>query len=46
MSQVNTDECFLLHQRSYGETSLISEVFTRKKGKMSLIAKGAKKSQV
>ena len=42
MSQVNTDECFLLHQRSYGETSLISEVFTRKKGKMSLIAKGAK----
>jgi DNA repair protein RecO (recombination protein O) len=43
MSQINTDECFLLHQRPYGETSIISEVFTKKNGKMSLIAKGAKK---
>ena len=41
MSQINTDECFLLHQRPYGETSIISEVFTKKNGKMSLIAKGA-----
>ena len=43
MSQVNTDECFLLHQRPYGETSIISEVFTKNNGKISLIAKGAKK---
>ena len=43
MSQINTDECFLLHQRPYGETSIISEVFSKKNGKMSLIAKGAKK---
>ena len=43
MSQINTDECFLLHQRPYGETSIISEVFTKNNGKMSLIAKGAKK---
>ncbi|GIS25217.1 MAG: hypothetical protein CM15mP126_4600 [Gammaproteobacteria bacterium] len=33
---------FLLHQRSYGETSLIIDVFTKKDGKISLIAKGAK----
>ena len=43
MSQINSDECFLLHQRSYGETSIISEVFTKKNGRMSIIAKGAKK---
>ena len=43
MSQINSDECFLLHQRSYGETSIIVEAFTKKHGKMSLIAKGAKK---
>ena len=43
MTQNNSDECFLLHQRSYGETSLIADVFTKKNGKMSLIAKGAKK---
>tara|TARA_B100001175_G_scaffold177075_1_gene150431 strand:+ start:12583 stop:13275 length:693 start_codon:yes stop_codon:yes gene_type:complete len=43
MTQNNSDECFLLHQRAYGETSLIADVFTKKNGKMSLIAKGAKK---
>ena len=43
MSQSNVDDCFLLHQRSYGETSLIADVFTKNNGKMSLIAKGAKK---
>jgi DNA repair protein RecO (recombination protein O) len=37
------DECFLLHQRPHGETSLIVDVFTKKNGKMSIIAKGAKK---
>ena len=37
------DDCFLLHQRAHGETSLIVDVFTRTNGKMSLIAKGAKK---
>ena len=42
MSQSDFDECFLLHQRSYGETSIIAEVFTKKNGRMSLIAKGAK----
>ena len=43
MSQSNTDQCFLLHYRSYGETSLIADVFTKSSGKISLIAKGAKK---
>ena len=43
MSQSNTDQCFLLHHRSYGETSMIADVFTENNGKMSLIAKGAKK---
>jgi DNA repair protein RecO (recombination protein O) len=32
-----------LHQRSYGETSIIADVFTQKSGKISFIAKGAKK---
>ena len=43
MSQSNDDNCFLLHQRSYGETSIIADVFTQKSGKISFIAKGAKK---
>ena len=43
MSQSNNDNCFLLHQRSFGETSIIADVFTQKSGKISLIAKGAKK---
>ena len=43
MSQSNNDSCFLLHQRSYGETSIIADVFTQKSGKISFIAKGAKK---
>ena len=43
MSPNAWEECFLLHQRSYGETSIIAEVFTRNLGKMSIIARGAKK---
>ena len=43
MSQSNNDNCFLLHQRSYGETSIIADVFSQKSGKMSFVAKGAKK---
>ena len=43
MSQSNSDYCFLLHQRSYGETSIIADVFTENYGKISIIAKGAKK---
>jgi len=35
MSQSNNDNCFLLHQRSFGETSIIADVFTQKSGKIS-----------
>jgi len=43
MSHNEWDDCFLLHQRSYGETSVIAEIFSKKNGKMSIIARGAKK---
>jgi DNA repair protein RecO (recombination protein O) len=43
MTNSDWDECFLLHHRAHGETSLIADVFTKKNGKMSIIAKGAKK---
>ena len=43
MTNNDWDECFLLHHRPHGETSLIVDVFTKKNGKMSMIAKGAKK---
>jgi len=43
MTNIDWDECFLLHQRPHGETSLIVDVLTKKNGKMSIIAKGAKK---
>lgn len=43
MSPNEWQECFLLHQRSYGDTSIIAEIFTRQSGKMSVIARGAKK---
>ena len=43
MTNSDWDKCFLLHQRPHGETSLIVDVFTKKNGKMSVIAKGAKK---
>ena len=43
MTNSDWDECFLLHHRPHGETSLIVDVFTKKNGKISIIAKGAKK---
>ena len=32
MTNSDWDECFLLHQRPHGETSLIVDVFTKKNG--------------
>jgi len=43
MTNSDWDECFLLHHRPHGETSLIVDIFTKKNGRMSIIAKGAKK---
>ena len=42
MNHNDWDDCFLLHQRAHGETSLIIDVFTKNHGKISLIAKGQK----
>ena len=38
----NWESCFLLHARSFGDTSIIADVFTESFGKLSIIAKGAK----
>ena len=38
---VNQTEAILLHSRNYSETSLICELFTRKHGRVSVIAKVA-----
>lgn len=34
---------FILHQRNYSETSLLLEVYTRRHGRLGLIAKGARR---
>ena len=39
---VNQTEAILLHSRNYSETSLICELCTRKHGRVSVIAKGAR----
>ena len=38
----NQTEAILLYSRNYSETSLICELFTRKHGRVSVIAKGAR----
>ena len=38
----NETEAILVHSRKYSETSLICELFTRKNGRVSVIAKGAR----
>jgi len=37
--------CYILHQRSYRETSLILDIFSRDYGKLSLVARGAKRKK-
>ena len=37
--------CFILHQRPYRETSLILEIFSREHGRISLVAKGARRNK-
>ena len=41
--QVVLQEGFVLHYKLYRETSLILEIFTQEFGKLSVIAKGARK---
>ena len=38
----NWESCFLLHARSFGDTSVIADIFTESSGKISIMAKGAK----
>jgi DNA repair protein RecO (recombination protein O) len=37
------EPAFILHQRAYSETSVILDIFSKNHGRLSLIAKGAKK---
>ncbi|MFQ5660574.1 MAG: DNA repair protein RecO [Gammaproteobacteria bacterium] len=43
--KVPLNPCYILHQRAYRETSLILEVFSREHGRLSLVAKGAKRGK-
>ena len=36
-------EGYILHVKDFSETSLIAEIFSKELGKVSLLAKGAKK---
>jgi len=43
--KVDLHPCFILHQRAYRETSLILDVFSSGHGRVSLVAKGAKRGK-
>jgi DNA repair protein RecO (recombination protein O) len=40
----NQDKAYVLHSRAYQNTSLIVEMFTRENGRVTLVAKGAKRT--
>ncbi len=44
-SRYSLYDAFILHSRSYKESSLLIDLFTRDYGRVSVIAKGAKKSK-
>lgn len=43
--KVPLNPCYILHQRPYRETSLILDIFSRDYGKLSLVARGARKGR-
>jgi len=43
--KVGLTPCHILHQRSYKESSLILDVFSREYGKLSLVSRGIKKKK-
>lgn len=43
LRRASQHHAFVLHQYSYSESSVIAELFTREKGRVTLVAKGAKK---
>ena len=42
---MDLNPCFILHGRSYRETSLLLDVFSRRHGRVSLVARGARKQK-
>ncbi len=38
-------DCFVLHRRDYGNSSLLLEVFSRAEGRFPVLAKGAKRQR-
>ena len=43
--RVELNPCYILHNRNYRETSLLLDVFSRRHGRISLVAKGARKQK-
>jgi DNA repair protein RecO (recombination protein O) len=43
--RVNQEPAYVLHHYDYGETSLLLEMFTRRHGRLGLIAKGARRAR-
>jgi len=41
--RVTQEPAYVLHQREYGETSLLLEIFSRPHGRLGLLAKGARR---
>lgn len=41
--RIEQEPSFILHQRAYSETSIILDIFSKNYGRMSLLAKGAKR---
>ena len=45
MSRMQLEPAYVLHSRSFRETSLIVEVFTREHGRVAVVARGAKSAR-
>jgi DNA repair protein RecO (recombination protein O) len=43
--RINQEPAYVLHHHDYGETSLLLEIFTRRHGRLGLIAKGARRAR-
>jgi len=41
MSRIHLEPAYILHSRSFRETSLIVEAFTREHGRVAVVARGA-----
>lgn len=45
MIRISQEPAFVLHHYSYGETSLLLEIFTRQHGRLGVVAKGARRAR-